>query len=219
MQTKVIERAPPGWWKRTWVATPLLHHGHHAWPPRMTGQILRGYRYDDTQSFENRLIIWIPTIQPSVHSKLTQNSSHQSFDASYMVTKLGIFGTQQVLLQKLGLLDMFPYLRQGLSGENLEPAAQNPGKRGCAEHTLSPCPLTMLPSHPSEATYRTLTATSSLISFPLGASYLTYISQLNQVVMMSTQLYHDACVPQHHKYCAHQIALLYVSLSSTTVDA
>ena len=28
---------------------------------------------------------------------------------------------------------------------------------------------------------------------------------------MGTQLYHDACVPQHHKYCAHQIALLYVS--------
>ena len=44
-----------------------------------------------------------------------------------------------------------------------------------------------------------------------GAAYLAYVSQLNQVVMMGTQLYHDACVPQHHKYCAHQIALLYVS--------
>lgn len=28
---------------------------------------------------------------------------------------------------------------------------------------------------------------------------------------MGTQLYHDACMPQHHKYAAHQIALLYVS--------
>jgi hypothetical protein len=29
--------------------------------------------------------------------------------------------------------------------------------------------------------------------------------------MMGTQLYNDALVPQHHKYAAHQIALLYVS--------
>lgn len=72
----------------------------------------------------------------------------------------------------LGLLEMFPYLNQGLSGERLEAASQNP-----------------------------------------GASYLTYISLLNQVVMMGTQLYHDACVPQHHKYCAHQIALLYQCLN------
>jgi hypothetical protein len=28
--------------------------------------------------------------------------------------------------------------------------------------------------------------------------------------MMSTQLYNDALVPQHHKYTAHQTALLYV---------
>lgn len=46
---------------------------------------------------------------------------------------------------------------------------------------------------------------------PPGASYFSYVSLLNQVVMMGTQLYHDACVPQHHKYAAHQIALLYVS--------
>lgn len=45
---------------------------------------------------------------------------------------------------------------------------------------------------------------------PAGASYFQYISLLNQVVMMGTQLYHDACMPQHHKYAAHQIALLYV---------
>lgn len=47
----------------------------------------------------------------------------------------------------------------------------------------------------------------------LGAAYLLYISLLNQVVMMGTQLYHDACVPGHHKYAAHQIALLYQSLN------
>ena len=52
----------------------------------------------------------------------------------------------------------------------------------------------------------------SSASLCLGASHLAYVTQLNQVVMMGTQLYHDACVPQHHKYCAHQIALLYVSL-------
>lgn len=44
-----------------------------------------------------------------------------------------------------------------------------------------------------------------------GAAYLHYVSLLNQVVQMSTQLYHDALVPHHHKYTAHQIALLYVS--------
>jgi hypothetical protein len=29
--------------------------------------------------------------------------------------------------------------------------------------------------------------------------------------MMGTQLYNDSVVPQHHKYAAHQVALLYVS--------
>ncbi len=53
----------------------------------------------------------------------------------------------------------------------------------------------------------------------LGAAYFSYISQLNQVVMMGTQLYHDACVPQHHKYCAHQIALLYQCLNLLQVLA
>ncbi|KAI8467800.1 MAG: hypothetical protein J3K34DRAFT_386704 [Monoraphidium minutum] len=46
-----------------------------------------------------------------------------------------------------------------------------------------------------------------------GAAYLNYVSLLNQVVMMGTQLYNDAVVPQHHKYAAHQIALLYQSLN------
>lgn len=44
-----------------------------------------------------------------------------------------------------------------------------------------------------------------------GTSYLNYVSLLNQVVMMGTQLYNDAVTPAHHKYAAHQIALLYVS--------
>lgn len=35
---------------------------------------------------------------------------------------------------------------------------------------------------------------------------------------MGTQLYHDACVPQHHKYAAHQIALLYVSVAGCGSD-
>mmetsp|Transcript_23684 Transcript_23684/g.51987 ORF Transcript_23684/g.51987 Transcript_23684/m.51987 type:complete len:244 (-) Transcript_23684:1039-1770(-) len=78
----------------------------------------------------------------------------------------------QDTLQQLGLLDTFPYLKQGLSGDKLEQAPQNP-----------------------------------------GSNYLNYISMLNQVVMMGTQLYHDACVPQHHKYTAHQIALLYQCLN------
>lgn len=45
------------------------------------------------------------------------------------------------------------------------------------------------------------------------AAYLSYISLLNQVVMLGSQLFHDASVPQHHKYLAHQIALLYQSLN------
>lgn len=45
-----------------------------------------------------------------------------------------------------------------------------------------------------------------------GAAYLNYVGLLNQAVMMSTQLYNDATNPAHHKYAAHQVALLYVSL-------
>lgn len=52
----------------------------------------------------------------------------------------------------------------------------------------------------------------SLACSHAGADYLAYVSMLNQVVMMGTQLFNDATVPQHHKYAAHQIALLYVSL-------
>lgn len=33
--------------------------------------------------------------------------------------------------------------------------------------------------------------------------------------MMSTQLYNDATNPAHHKYAAHQVALLYVSAVAT----
>ena len=40
----------------------------------------------------------------------------------------------------------------------------------------------------------------------------TTVSPMPQVVMMGTQLYNDALVPQHHKYAAHQVALLYVSV-------
>ena len=81
------------------------------------------------------------------------------------------------LLQSLGILDVFSYLRQGISGNPLEAATHNP-----------------------------------------ASSYFSYISQLNQVVMMGTQLYHDALVPQHHKYIAHQIALLYQCLNALQGD-
>lgn len=47
---------------------------------------------------------------------------------------------------------------------------------------------------------------------PAGAAYLNYVGLLNQAVMMSTQLYNDATNPAHHKYAAHQVALLYVSV-------
>lgn len=83
----------------------------------------------------------------------------------------------QTTLQDLGLLDIFPYLAMGLSGDKLEPVQQNP-----------------------------------------GSNYLAYIGLLNQVVMMGTQLYHDASVPQHHKYAAHQIALLYQCLNMLQGD-
>ena len=81
------------------------------------------------------------------------------------------------LLNHLGILDIFPYLRQSIAGTSLEQAAHNP-----------------------------------------AASYFSYISQLNQVVMMGTQLYHDALVPQHHKYIAHQMALLYQCLNALQGD-
>jgi hypothetical protein len=44
------------------------------------------------------------------------------------------------------------------------------------------------------------------------AAYLHYVTLMNQVVMMGTQIYHDACDTQHHKYVAHELALLYVSI-------
>lgn len=82
---------------------------------------------------------------------------------------------------------------------------------------VSPLHGRLVPPHFS-ATLRPL-ATSLTWSFTqptnqppaAGSNYLAYIGLLNQVVMMGTQLYHDASVPQHHKYAAHQIALLYVS--------
>ncbi|KXZ55766.1 hypothetical protein GPECTOR_2g1316 [Gonium pectorale] len=83
----------------------------------------------------------------------------------------------QTTMQDLGLLDLFPYLAMGLSGDKLDTVQQNP-----------------------------------------GAAYFHYISLLNQVVMMGTQLYHDACMPQHHKYAAHQIALLYQCLNMLQGD-
>ncbi|GFH16933.1 uncharacterized protein HaLaN_13455, partial [Haematococcus lacustris] len=76
----------------------------------------------------------------------------------------------QETLEALNLLEMFPYLEQGLVSGRLEVVASSQ-----------------------------------------GSSYLSYVSLLNQLVLMSTQMYHDACNPQHHKYMAHQMALLYVS--------
>mmetsp|Transcript_10358 Transcript_10358/g.17998 ORF Transcript_10358/g.17998 Transcript_10358/m.17998 type:complete len:248 (-) Transcript_10358:917-1660(-) len=46
-----------------------------------------------------------------------------------------------------------------------------------------------------------------------GNAYLHYVSLMNQLVMMATQVYHDACMPEHHKYMAHQMALLYQCLN------
>lgn len=51
-----------------------------------------------------------------------------------------------------------------------------------------------------------------------GGAYLTYVSLLNQAIMMSTQLYNDATNPAHHKYAAHQVALLYQSLNMLQGD-
>lgn len=60
--------------------------------------------------------------------------------------------------------------------------------------------------------YLAVRALQSDISLPrAGNSYLAYVSLMNQMVMMATQVYHDACMPEHHKYMAHQMALLYVS--------
>ncbi|KAF6261974.1 hypothetical protein COO60DRAFT_1498629 [Scenedesmus sp. NREL 46B-D3] len=41
---------------------------------------------------------------------------------------------------------------------------------------------------------------------------------MRQTVMMSTQLYNDATNPAHHKYTAHQVALLYQALNMLQGD-
>lgn len=48
---------------------------------------------------------------------------------------------------------------------------------------------------------------------------MNYVSMLNQTVMMSTQLYNDATNPAHHKYTAHQVALLYVSMMNEQLSS
>ncbi|KAL6747532.1 hypothetical protein V8C86DRAFT_1308974 [Haematococcus lacustris] len=83
----------------------------------------------------------------------------------------------QETLEALNLLEMFPYLEQGLVSGRLEVVASSQ-----------------------------------------GSSYLSYVSLLNQLVLMSTQMYHDACNPQHHKYMAHQMALLYQCLNQLQGD-
>eukprot|EP00898_Chlorokybus_atmophyticus_P009227 jgi/Chlat1/934/Chrsp108S01367 len=50
-----------------------------------------------------------------------------------------------------------------------------------------------------------------------GLDYLAYVTLLNQLVMMSTQLHEDAKL-QNHKYIAHQIALLYQCLNLTRAE-
>lgn len=110
--------------------------------------------------------------------RVTRLKNVESFDVSLLqeieATCQNLFPSMkpQETLQMLGLLDMFPYLTQGLVVGKLELVSDNP-----------------------------------------GASYLTYVSLMNQVVIMGTQIYHDACVTQHHKYAAHQMALLYQCLN------
>ena len=59
---------------------------------------------------------------------------------------------------------------------------------------------------------RCVLACAAAAAAAAGAAYLNYVGLLNQAVMMSTQLYNDATNPAHHKYAAHQVALLYVSV-------
>uniref|UniRef100_A0A7S0S0S2 Uncharacterized protein n=1 Tax=Chlamydomonas leiostraca TaxID=1034604 RepID=A0A7S0S0S2_9CHLO len=110
--------------------------------------------------------------------RVTRLKNVESFDVSLLqeieATCQDLYPNKkpQETLQTLGLLDMFPYLTQGLVVGKLELVTENP-----------------------------------------GAAYLNYINLMNQVVIMGTQIYHDACVTQHHKYAAHQMALLYQCLN------
>ena len=53
---------------------------------------------------------------------------------------------------------------------------------------------------------------------PFSAGYFQHLSTLNQVSMMCQQLRHDATNLSNHKYIAHQIALLYVSIQYLKVN-
>jgi hypothetical protein len=50
-----------------------------------------------------------------------------------------------------------------------------------------------------------------------GWSHLYYAALVNQVVMMSGQLHADAGNQRHHRYSAHQLALLYVGGTASCV--
>eukprot|EP00967_Tisochrysis_lutea_P122005 scaffold201547_cov17-Tisochrysis_lutea.AAC.1 len=105
----------------------------------------------------------------------------------------------QDTLRSLGLLGVFPYLAQGLVLGKLAPVDHNPSEwTALLTSDRSACSSSKRPKQK-------------------GASYLHYVTLMNQVVMMGTQIYHDACNEQHHKYVAHQLALLYVSTPSPSL--
>jgi hypothetical protein len=145
----------------------------------------------------------------------------------------------QDALQQLGLLGVFPYLAQGLVLGKLTPLDTNPSECSNKERATWPkvqeqqARCHQRPSGTSPAARMPSCAEVQRVGLHLvyllyldvqcfthlwlcvvraDAAYLHYVTLMNQVVMMGTQIYHDACDTQHHKYVAHELALLYVSI-------
>ena len=67
-------------------------------------------------------------LPPSLPPSLPSGSDSPQLVSSPCPLKISPSPPAQELLHRLGLLETFPYLRQGLSGEKLEAAAHNPGE-------------------------------------------------------------------------------------------
>jgi hypothetical protein len=112
------------------------------------------------------------------------------------------------VLEAVGLSSMFPYLTARLSPGGAAAAAAIAAAALARGEIGANSSIKAAASSGGGATPATI-PTSGL------SSHLAYVSLLNQVVTVGTQLHHDASsMPAHHKYAAHQVALLYQSLNA-----
>jgi hypothetical protein len=121
------------------------------------------------------------------------------------------------VLEALGLASVFPYLTARLSPGGAAAAAALAAAalaKSGSEATIGSSGGGAAPPPSSSSSSPSKTAAAPTTTSGL-ASHLAYVSLLNQAVTVGTQLHHDAsCQPSHHKYAAHQVALLYQSLNA-----